>query len=141
MKLELKRLKFGEDYTIGRLSLDGRFLCYTLEDKVREVIGEPVSNWKVQNQTAIPVGVYPVIITMSARFKVRLPLLMDVPGFSGIRIHTGNSSKDTEGCILVGVKDDNNEGKVLMSRVTFDGVFGRIEKALLRSEKVTIEIV
>ena len=80
MNLELKRVKFGEDYTIGHLSVDGRFLCYTLEDKVREVIGEPVSSWKVQNQTAIPKGVYPVIITMSARFRTRLPLLMDVPG-------------------------------------------------------------
>ena len=137
MNLELKRLKFGEDYTIGRLSLDGRFLCYTLEDKVREVIGEPVASWKKQNETAIPVGVYPVIITMSTRFKVRLPLLMDVPGFSGVRIHTGNSSKDTEGCILVGSTWDGNSGWIGSSKVAFSLVFPILEQA---KEPVTITI-
>ncbi len=129
MNLELKRLSFGEDHTIGRLTLDGRFLCYTLEDKVREVIGEPVSSWKVQNQTAIPKGVYPVIITMSARFKTRLPLLMDVPGFSGIRIHTGNSSKDTEGCILVGSTWDGKSGWIGSSKVAFSILLPIIEQA------------
>lgn len=137
MNLELKRLKLGEDYTIGRLSLDGRFLCYTLEDKVREVIGEPVSEWKIQNQTAIPVGVYPVIITMSARFKVRLPLLMDVPGFSGVRIHTGNSSKDTEGCILVGSTWDGSSGWIGSSKVAFSLLFPILDQA---KEPITITI-
>lgn len=137
MKLELKRLKFGEDYTIGRLTLDGRFLCYTLEDKVREVIGEPVASWKVQDKTAIPVGVYPVIITMSARFKIRLPLLMDVPGFSGIRIHTGNTSKDTEGCILVGSTWDGSSGWIGSSKVAFSLLFPILDQA---KEPITITI-
>ena len=137
MKLELKRLKFGEDYTIGRLTLDGRFLCYTLEDKVREVIGEPVAAWKVQDKTAIPVGVYPVIITMSARFKIRLPLLMDVPGFSGIRIHTGNTSKDTEGCILVGSTWDGSSGWIGSSKVAFSLLFPILDQA---KEPITITI-
>ena len=137
MKLELKRLKFGEDYTIGRLTLDGRFLCYTLEDKVREVIGEPVVTWKVQDKTAIPVGVYPVIITMSARFKIRLPLLMDVPGFSGIRIHTGNTSKDTEGCILVGSTWDGSSGWIGSSKVAFSLLFPILDQA---KEPITITI-
>lgn len=138
MNLELKRVKFGEDYTIGHLSVDGRFLCYTLEDKVREVIGEPVSSWKVQNQTAIPKGVYPVIITMSARFRTRLPLLMDVPGFSGVRIHTGNSSKDTEGCILVGSTWDGKSGWIGSSKVAFSILFPVLEQA---KEAVTITII
>lgn len=137
MNLELKRLQFGEDYTIGRLTLDGRFLCYTLEDKVREVIGEPVSSWKKQNETAIPIGVYPVIITMSARFKVRLPLLMDVPGFSGVRIHTGNSSKDTEGCILVGSTWDGKSGWIGSSKLAFSLLFPILDQA---KEPVTITI-
>lgn len=137
MNLELKRLKLGDDYTIGRLSLDGRFLCYTLEDKVREVIGEPVSTWKVMNQTAIPKGVYPVIITMSARFKIRLPLLMNVPGFSGVRIHTGNSSKDTEGCILVGSTWDGSSGWIGSSKVAFSLLFPILEQA---KEPITITI-
>ncbi len=137
MNLELKRVKLGEDYTIGRLSLDGRFLCYTLEDKVREVIGEPVTSWKVQDKTAIPMGVYPVIITMSARFKVRLPLLMDVPGFSGIRIHTGNSSKDTEGCILVGSTWDGSSGWIGSSKVAFSLLFPILDQT---KEPITITI-
>lgn len=137
MNLELKRVKLGEDYTIGRLSLDGRFLCYTLEDTVREVIGEPVANWKIQNKTAIPAGVYPVIITMSARFKIRLPLLMDVPGFSGVRIHTGNSSKDTEGCILVGSTWDGSSGWIGSSKVAFSLLFPILDQA---KEPITITI-
>jgi len=137
MNLELKRLKLGDDYTIGRLSLDGRFLCYTLEDKVREVIGESVSSWKVQDKTAIPKGVYPVIITMSARFKIRLPLLMNVPGFSGVRIHTGNSSKDTEGCILVGSTWDGSSGWIGSSKVAFSLLFPILEQA---KEPITITI-
>ena len=137
MNLELKRISFGEDYTVGKLSLDGRFLCYTLEDKVREVIGEPVTSWKVQDKTAIPVGVYPVIITMSARFKTRLPLLMDVPGFSGIRIHTGNSSKDTEGCILVGSTWDGSSGWIGSSKVAFSLLFPILDQA---KEPITITI-
>lgn len=137
MNLELKRLKFGEDYTIGRLTLDGRFLCYTLEDKVREVAGQPVESWKKQNETAIPTGVYPVIITMSTRFKIRLPLLMNVPGFSGVRIHTGNSSKDTEGCILVGSTWDGKSGWIGSSKVAFSLLFPILEQA---KEPVTITI-
>ena len=137
MNLELKRVKLGKDYTIGRLSLDGRFLCYTLEDKVREVIGEPVTSWKVQDKTAIPMGVYPVIITMSARFKVRLPLLLDVPGFSGIRIHTGNSSKDTEGCILVGSTWDGSSGWIGSSKVAFSLLFPILDQT---KEPITITI-
>lgn len=137
MNLELKRINLGEDFTIGRLSLDGRFLCYTLEDKVREVENEPVALWKVQNKTAIPKGVYPVIITMSARFKTRLPLLMNVPGFEGIRIHTGNSSKDTEGCILVGSTWDGKSGWIGSSKVAFSILFPILEQA---KEPITITI-
>lgn len=137
MNLELKRISFGENCTIGRLSVDGRFLCYTLEDKVREVIGEPVAGWKVQNETAIPTGVYPVTITMSTRFRTRLPLLLNVPGFTGIRIHTGNSSKDTEGCILVGSTWDGKSGWIGSSKVAFSILFPMIEQA---KEPVTITI-
>lgn len=137
MKLELKRIQFGDDYTIGRLYADGQFVCYTLEDKVREVIGEPVSTWKVMSQTAIPVGVYPVIITMSTRFRTRLPLLLNVPGFDGVRIHTGNSSKDTEGCILVGAAWDGKSGWVGSSKVAFSMLFPMLEAA---KEPITISV-
>lgn len=129
MNLSLKRVYFGDTFTIGQLYDESKFICYTLEDKVREVAGEPVSSWKVQNETAIPKGVYPVIITMSTRFKTRLPLLMDVPGFSGVRIHTGNSSKDTEGCILVGSTWDGKSGWIGNSKVAFSILFPILEQA------------
>jgi hypothetical protein len=94
MKLHLKRLHKTEFSTIGELTVDGLFQCYTLEDKEREI--------KIKAETAIPKGTYKVIITLSARFKTLLPLIVDVPGFEGIRIHPGNTNHDTEGCILVG---------------------------------------
>jgi hypothetical protein len=94
MKLHLKRLHRTEFSTIGELTIDGLFECYTLEDKERDV--------KIKSETAIPKGTYKVIINQSARFKTLLPLLIDVPNFEGIRIHPGNTNHDTEGCILVG---------------------------------------
>ncbi len=102
LKLELKRTRFLTRATIGELFVDGVFLCYTLEDVVREQPGVPVEEWKIPGETAIPVGDYRVAITWSNRFARMLPQLMDVPGFTGIRIHPGNASNDTEGCILVG---------------------------------------
>ncbi len=102
MTLRLLREPSALDATLGLLLIDGRWFCWTLEDVVREVAGQPVAAWKVPGQTAIPVGVYRVQVTMSARFKRPLPLVLDVPGFSGIRFHRGNTAKDTEGCIIVG---------------------------------------
>ena len=119
MNLTLERVKLGEDYTVGKLLVDGKFVCYTLEDKVREEEGVPVEQWKVMAKTAIPKGTYPVTITMSNRFKTRLPLLGNVPGFTGVRIHTGNSSRDTEGCILVGSGWDGKSGWISSSAVAF----------------------
>jgi hypothetical protein len=119
MKIEVNRVKLGDDFTVGKLSVDGKFICYTLEDKVREEMGVPVEQWKVMGQTAIPKGTYSVTITMSNRFKTKLPLLDSVPGFSGVRIHTGNSSKDTEGCILVGAGWDGKSGWISSSAVAF----------------------
>lgn len=137
MNLVLKRIYFGETFTVGKLFENDNFICYTLEDKVREITGEPVSTWKVQNQTAIPVGVYPVIITMSARFRIRLPLLVDVPGFSGIRIHTGNSSANTEGCILVGSTWDGKSDWIGSSKVAFSLLMPLIDQP---EKDVTITI-
>ena len=71
------------------------FLCYTLEDAERPV--------KIKGETAIPTGTYTVIVTMSPRFKKELPLIMNVPNFSGVRFHGGNTEKDSEGCPLLGM--------------------------------------
>jgi len=101
------------------------------------VIGEPVSMWKVMGQTAIPTGVYNVIVTMSTRFRTRLPQLMDVPGFDGVRIHSGNSSADTEGCILVGSAWDGSSNWISGSKVALSMLFPLIEEA---KEPITISI-
>lgn len=106
MILELKRLHKTEKSTIGELSINGVFQCYTLEDVVRDKNNDgdlaDVGEEKVYGKTAIPRGTYNVVITMSNRFKKELPLLQNVPGFAGIRIHSGNKAEDTEGCLLLG---------------------------------------
>jgi len=94
MKLNLKRLHKTDNSTIGELSIDGKFECYTLEDVERDV--------KVFGKTAIPKGTYEVIMTMSNRFKKMMPLLLNVNGYAGVRIHSGNNATQTEGCILLG---------------------------------------
>ena len=102
MRFRLLREPSALGATIGLLLMDGRFLCWTLEDVVREVAGQPVASWKVPGKTAIPFGTYALQVTPSARFKRPLPLVVDVPGFEGIRVHRGNHAEDTEGCIIVG---------------------------------------
>lgn len=126
MKIELKRFYYGENHTIGKLYIDGEYQCYTLEDKMRQETDKPVSAWKVQSKTAIPTGIYKVIITMSARFKRLLPLLLNVDGFSGIRIHAGNTSADTEGCILVGTAWDGKSDFISNSRVAFNSLMEKL---------------
>ena len=132
MLLTLIREPSSTGCTIGRLSVDGRHECYTCEDVTRP--GQP----KVPGQTAIPEGRYQVVITMSNRFKVRLPLLLDVPGFTGIRIHPGNTAADTEGCILPGL--GMLPDRVTQSRAAFDRLFQKIEAALAGGEQVWIKI-
>jgi hypothetical protein len=94
MQITIKRLHKTDTSTIGELLIDGIFECYTLEDVERDV--------KIKGETAIPKGAYKVIINESTRFKRLLPLLLNVPNFEGVRIHSGNTNHDTEGCILVG---------------------------------------
>lgn len=141
MKLLLKRIHFGDTYTVGQLYEVTDYgqspLCYVLEDKVREVEGQDVKVWKEQNKTAIPKGVYDVQITFSNRFQTKLPILANVPGFTGVRIHSGNSSKDTEGCLLVGMTWDGGSDWVGSSKTAMSLVMPLIEKA----ESCTIEIV
>ena len=127
MKLSLIRKSQSEDFTLGELSIDGQFFCYTVEDKVRPV-GE-----KVFGKTAIPAGTYKVIINMSNHFKKEMPLLLNVPGFEGVRIHSGNTAEDSEGCIIIGmVKTENGVG---MSRVAFTKMMDKI-----KGKELTIEI-
>ena len=117
MTLRLIREPSRNGATLGVLFVDGHFQCFTLEDAIREVAGQPVAAWKVPRQTAIPAGRYRVTLTASHRFQRVLPELHDVPGFTGIRIHPGNTIADTEGCLLVG--KDRTDGTVRQSRVAY----------------------
>jgi len=120
MRLLIKRFEFAKTYTVGKLYVNGIYYCYTLEDTVRPK-GE-----KIDGQTAISVGTYSVIIDVSNRFKRRLPHVLNVSGFEGVRIHTGNSSADTEGCILLGT---TWAGKDFIgnSKIAFDPLFAKME--------------
>ena len=99
---------------------------------------EDIIRLKVKARTAIPTGDYDISLTMSQRFKRVLPLLENVKGFSGIRIHSGNTSEDTEGCLLVG--KNKIVGKLIDSRITFDALFAKLEKAYKRGERIRIKI-
>lgn len=113
---------------MGDLSVNGRFECFTLEDLERQK--------KIPGETAIPKGTYQILLTMSPRFHRVLPLLVNVPGFDGIRIHPGNTDKDTEGCILVGTGIVN--GALTSSRVAFDRLYLKLVNA---GEPISISIV
>lgn len=132
MKLKLYRKFLGNKYTIGKLFINDEYICDTLEDVVRS------EGVKVYGETAIPYGIYEIVLTMSPRFKKVLPLLLDVPHFEGVRIHTGNTEKDTEGCILVGY--NKVKGKVINSKIAFDKVMKYLELATINNEKITIEV-
>lgn len=87
MKLKLQRYLFTDDYTMGLLFIDGIYFCDTIEDKYR---GQDLKKTKVMNETCIPYGVYTVKITYSPKYKKNMPQILDVPYFTGVRIHSGN---------------------------------------------------
>lgn len=134
MKLELNRIARKPLYTIGRLFVDGKYFCDTLEDRCRDLDKEE----KVMHETAIPAGTYEVVVNVSARFKRKLPLLLDVPNFTGIRIHRGNTDKDTSGCILVG--ENKQPGRVINSTGYELKLTELLEMAMLHGEKITIQV-
>ena len=136
MKIVVDRFEFSDKSTIGTLTC-GDWHCYTLEDCDRHLEDDPSA--KQYGKTAIPRGTYKVIIDWSNRFKRELPRLLDVPGFTGVRIHAGNGPDDTEGCILVG--SSYKTDWVSNSRATFNKLFELIESSIDRGDKVTVEIL
>lgn len=106
MIIELVRKYPKPTYTIGQLFIDGQYFCDTCEDADRgldQTMPVPeILKRKIQNETAIPTGEYIVRFTYSPRFKRLMPQIENVKGFSGVRIHAGNTAKDTEGCVLLG---------------------------------------
>lgn len=134
MLLEVKRLYKKDTYTIGVLMVDGEKFSDTLEDKVRDLNSEK----KVYGETAIPAGKYKVVMSMSSKFKRVMPYLENVPQFTSIMIHPGNTPKDTLGCILVG--ENKKKGQLINSRKYSDELNKRINEAIERKEQVWIEI-
>lgn len=119
-ELALKRRWLTAASTVGELFIDGVFECFVLEDRFR-----PAPEAKVKGATCIPLGRYRVEISHSPKFNRDLPLLLDVPGFTGVRIHPGNTPADTEGCLLPG-RVRHGES-VLESRVAFDALFAKLQ--------------
>jgi hypothetical protein len=142
MELKLVRKVFTETSTVSDLFVNDTFVCNVLEDVDRGLTSdmslEDIKAVKVKTKTAIPYGTYTVVNTFSPRFQKYLPLLLNVPGFEGIRIHPGNTSVDTDGCLLPGMYTSPNT--VTNSRVTFAKLFATI-KAVEKKEKITITIV
>lgn len=133
MLLTLKRFQFSDTHTLSRLYVDRVPFCWVVEDRYR-----PEWEAKKQGETAIPYGGYPVTITFSNRFQCRMPLVSDVPNFTGIRIHPGNTSKDTEGCLLPGY--DRTPTGVGRSRDAYIALFNKIDGALSRRDSVWLSI-
>ena len=139
MELKLKRLYKKSDYTIGKLYVDGEYFCDTVEDTDRglsqDMKNSTIEAKKIYGKTAIPTGRYSVVLSYSNKFKKTLPLLKDVLGFSGVRIHSGNTAEDSLGCIIVG--ENKIKGGVINSRATMERLMAK-----LRGQKeiyITIE--
>lgn len=139
MKMILQREPSVNLCTHGALSVDGVPECVTLEDEIREVADMPVETWKIPGQTAIPVGTFGVIVDFSSRFNRLMPHIVGVDGFTGIRLHSGNTAADTEGCILVGRQRDGD--MVTESRIAFEALFAKIKAAAAKLEPVQITIL
>jgi hypothetical protein len=133
MKLTLTRKWFEPTCTIGTLDIDGHTECLILEDVERAI--------KIPGETCIPIGTYVIVIDYSERFKRRLPHLLDVVGFTGIRIHPGRphtTAIDTSGCLLPGL--EKYEDSLGHSVMAFDHLFGQLLMAESMQDLITIEI-
>ena len=151
MELILERIAKRKTYTIGRLYIQRRvddeylagtenlYFCDTLEPTWRDYAN---GAYKVKGRSAIPEGRYAVVISYSPKFKAWLPILLGGPEFNskwqGIRIHAGNTVKDTQGCILVG--RNQRVGEVLESRKWLYELKMKIVEAKGRGEAVWITI-
>jgi hypothetical protein len=146
MKLQVVRTQFGKDATNGLLFIDGVFECYTLEDQYQAV--------KVMHETCIPEGTYDIKFRKTGGFHAKYSAryknahygmlhIQDVPGFTYILIHTGNTDEHTSGCLIVGETqqdlDINFNGMVGSSAVAYKKMYAKVANQLLQGKKVTIE--
>lgn len=141
MLLSLNRRPSVGGATIGSLhDTDGTFLCYTLEDEIREIEGVPVAVWKIKGKTAIPAGRYRITLEQSARFGPNTITIHDVPGFLYIRMHGGNDADDTEGCPLLGMKVTATTIVGGTSKPAVDMLKAKIAAAIAAGEGVWIDV-
>lgn len=143
MQILIQRHALKEGYTIGRMEINGKYFCDTLEDTdrgLRESMTEAeIAALKVKGATAIPTGTYRIDMqTRSPRFGRVLPRLVSVKGYAGVLIHSGNTAADTEGCILVG--ENRERGKVLNSRATLERLLVFLRAAQAEGEKIELTI-
>lgn len=129
-KIVLKRTDITDKRTFGELWYNNEFICFTLEDPIRDI--------KIKHETAIPYGSYQVIINMSPKFKQKMPRLLNVPNFEGILIHKGFSVQNSSGCILVGMLKSGDT--LLHSPTAYSKVFLLIQK-LLKKGEVWVDII
>lgn len=142
MKLKVVRHLFNDDFTIGKLYIDDKFECYTLEDEKRDV--------KVRHETAIPEGTYEIKLRTfggnHAKYKEKFDFhrgmlwLQDVPNFSDILIHIGNTDDHSSGCLLVGEQADEQNGKLLYSTKAYTKMYRKVIQAFDKGEKVFITV-
>jgi hypothetical protein len=141
MNLKLKRTDFTDKSTIGELYVNGKFFCYTIEDKDRNLNNDmdikDIVRLKQYGITAIPYGTYKVELTMSNRFKRALPLLYKVKGYEGVRLHRGNTAEDSLGCPILGMKKGVNA--VYQSTIAENALVKLIDE-LPMDEEITLEI-
>lgn len=157
MEIVVRRTIKGENFTIGEMSINGTFFCYTLEDKDRGITDKmslsEIEKIKTKGVTAIPTGTYKVDMeTISPKYASRgtssqyasignkLPRLLNVKGFSGILIHIGNYVKDTEGCILVGSSCNRTSGTISNSGNTFFYLYSMLSEAHKKGKEINITI-
>ena len=141
MELKLIRIYLSDNYTIGKLYINDKYFCDTLEDKVRDTNKDGKfdnGEIKIHGETAIPYGTYKVIVNYSNHFQRNLPLLLNVPSFEGIRMHRGNTASDTEGCILLG--ENKIKGKVINSTPYELTLTKELTAAQNNKEQITIKI-
>lgn len=141
MTIRIDRQWKKAEYTISKVYINGRYYgCNALEDTDRGLLQAmqiaEIQKRKIKGKTAIPRGYYDVKVTWSEKYQRNMPLVVDVPGFSGIRLHSGNSAKDTEGCILFGKND--KVGWISDSRYWTDKIYRLINTALAKGEKITL---
>lgn len=143
MQITINRIAKKATYTIGRLLIDGKYFCDTLEPadhglKKRMSLVKIKKIKHDRGRSAIPTGTYRVLITKSPKFKEWLPLIFGVPGFEGIRIHAGNKPVNTRGCILVG--RNRIKGQLVTSRAVLLSLIRAMTEALDREEIIMLNI-